>query len=41
MEKAKKRKLQNLKKMVSANEQREKLKLRDQEIINQIQEIKS
>ena len=41
MENVKKHKLKKLKKMITANEQKEKLKLRDQEIINQIQEIKS
>lgn len=41
MEKSKKSKLKKLKKMISANEQKEKLRQRDQEILKQIEEIKS
>ena len=41
MEKAKKHKLKKLKKMISANEQKEKLRQRDQEILKQIDDIKS
>ena len=40
MEKAKKSKLKKLKKMISANEQKEKLRQRDDELLKQIDEIK-
>ena len=41
MEKVKKAKLKKLRKLVEANEQKEKMKLRDQELLRQIDEIKS